>query len=116
MQRRHVVRLAPAQNSGKSREKVDEGAGRLLTVWKLEWSRIRVPGGVQFDASVNRCRKGVDITHLNVGALSFRPPPVGQVQQLLREERAVERQVCSTIFAKMITVLTRYRPIVLELI
>ena len=39
--------------------------------------------------------RGIDITLLNVEAPSFRPPPVGQVEQLLREERTVARQVGS---------------------
>ena len=96
VQRRHVVRLAPAQNSGKSCEKVSERAGRPPRVWKLEWSRFRVPGGVQFNADVSPCRQGIDITLLNVGALGFPPPPVSQVQQLLTEERAAARQVGSS--------------------
>ena len=66
---------------------------RERAVWKLKWSRVRVPGGVQFNANVSRCSKEVDIALLNVGTTSFRPPPVGQVQQLLRAEGAVERQV-----------------------
>ena len=90
MQRWHVARLAPAQNSGKSREKVSKGAGRLPRVWKLEWSRVWVPGGVQHNANISRCRQGVDVALLNVGALGLRPPPAGQVQQLQSEERAVE--------------------------
>ena len=92
MQRRHVVSLAGRM----SREKVSKGAGRLQGVWKLTWGRARVPGGVQFNANTSRCRQGIDITLINVGALSFRPPPVGQVQQLLREERTVVRQISSS--------------------
>ena len=45
-QRRKVVRLAPAKNGSDTGEKVDEGAGRLPGIWKLEWSRIKVLCGV----------------------------------------------------------------------
>ena len=69
--------------------------GRLLEIWKLKWGQVRVSGGVQFNAEKSRCRQGIDITLIDVGALSFRPPPAGQVQQLLREERAVGRQMGS---------------------
>ena len=72
------------------------GSGRLPRVWKLKWGRIRIPCGGQCSALLSRCRKEVDITLLNVGALSFRPPPVGQVQHLLREARTVGRQVGSS--------------------
>ena len=95
MQRRNVVRLAPAQNSSESREKISEGAGRLSGIWKLKWDRDRVSGGVQFNADFSRCRQGIDITLIDVGTLSFTPPPVGQVQQLLREERTAGRQIGS---------------------
>ena len=80
--------VAPTQSSGKSRERVGERAGRLPRVWKLEWSQVWLPGGVQFDADVSRCREGVDIPLLNVRALGLRQPPVGQVQQLPCEKRA----------------------------
>ena len=36
VQRWHVARLAPAESSGRSREKVGEKAGQLPKVWKLE--------------------------------------------------------------------------------
>ena len=36
MQRRDVVRVAPAKNSSESREKVGEGAGQLTGIWKLK--------------------------------------------------------------------------------
>ena len=88
VQRWHVARLAPTQSSGKSRERVGERAGRLPRVWKLEWSRVWLPGGVQVNADVSRCREGVDISLLNVRALGLRPPPVGQVHQLPCEKRA----------------------------
>ena len=96
VQRWHVARLAPAQSSGKSCEKVSERAGQLPRVWKLEWSEVWVPGGVQFNANTSRCRKG------------FRQPPVGQVQQLQSEKRAVERQVGRSI---EITALARVGPL-----
>ena len=32
--------------------------------------------------NMSRCRKGADILLLSVGSVGFRPPPVGQVQQL----------------------------------
>ena len=83
VQRWHVARLAPAQSSGKSREKVSEKAGRLPRVWKLECSRVWVPGGVQFNANIRRCRKGVDISLLNSDSDH---PRVGQVQQLQSEK------------------------------
>ena len=73
----HVATWAPAQSSGKSREKVGERAGRR-------------------SGPVSRGRKEVDITVINVRVFSFRPPPVGQVKQLMREERTVERQVSSS--------------------
>ena len=41
-----------------------------------------VPGGVQFNVNTSRGHMGVDILLLNVGALEFRTPPVGQAQQL----------------------------------
>ena len=70
-QRRNVVRLAPARNSSECREKVGEGAGCLPGIWKVKWSRIRASGGVQFNANVNRGRKGVDIVDVDVRVFSF---------------------------------------------
>ena len=40
---------------------------------------------------------GKRIPHLNVGTLGLRPPPVGQVQQLQCEKRAVGRQVSHSV-------------------
>ena len=65
------------------------GVPRLLRIWPQEWSRVWVPGGVQFDANVSRCRKGEDISLLNAGALVLRPTPVGEVQHLECDKRAV---------------------------
>ena len=80
------MRLPPTQNSIVSGEKVGEGAGRLLEIWNLKWGRIRVPGGVQFNADVSRCRQGINVTLIDVGALSFRPP----------SERTARRQIGSS--------------------
>ena len=65
------MRLAPAKNSSESREEVGEGVGGLPGIWKLKWGRIRVSGRVQFNADTSRCHKGIDITHTDIGALSF---------------------------------------------
>ena len=76
-----------------------------------------MPGGVQFDANVSRCCQGVYITIHNVGALSSRPPPVGQVQQLPREERTVGRQVGSGgEVAQEVATLAATEPLVLYLL
>ena len=83
----------PAQSTGESREEVVERVGWLLRIWPQEQSRVSAPGGVQFNAHVSHCRKGVDITLLNVGALGLRPTPVGEVQRLQCEKRTVGRQV-----------------------
>ena len=96
VQRWHVARLAPAKNSSESREKVGDGAGRLPGVWKLGRSQVWLSGKVQLNANTSLCRQGAV---LNVGALGFRPPPVGQVQQLQSEERAVGRR--SAVAAKL---------------
>ena len=48
---------------------------------------------MQFNANASRCRNGVDIRLVNVGALGLRLTPVGGVQQLQCEKRAVKRQV-----------------------
>ena len=96
VKRWHVVRLAPAQSIGESREKVGKRTGRLprlLRIWPQGWSLVWVPGGVQFNANVSRCRKGEDISLLNVGALGLRPTPVGEVQQLQCEKRVVGPQI-----------------------
>ena len=66
-----AVRLAPATNGSESREKVGEGAGRLPGIWKLKFNQVRVSCGVQFNAEISRCRKGIDIVDVDVGALSF---------------------------------------------
>ena len=83
--------------AGKSHKKVSEKAGRLPKVWKLKWRRVWVPGGVQFLVNTSRGRMGVDTLLLNVGALEFRPPPVGQAQQLQSEKRAAGRQIGSDV-------------------
>ena len=67
----NVVRLTPAKKSSESREKVGEVAGLLPGIWELTWSRFRVSCGVQFNADVSRCRKGIDIVDVDVGALSI---------------------------------------------
>ena len=43
----HVATLAPAQNGGKSREKVREKEGRLPRVWKLNGAGSVYLAGVQ---------------------------------------------------------------------
>ena len=96
MQQRSIVRLAPGKKSINSRKKVGQGVGWLPGVWKLKWGRIRIPCGVQFNAGVRCGRKGVYIVDVVVRVFSFCPPPVSQVQQLLRKDRNVGRQVsCS---------------------
>ena len=84
-----VARLAPAQNSGKNREKVSERAGQLPRVWKLEWSRIWVRGGVQFNANFSRPS--------SMSGPSGSDHHLYQVQQLQNEERAVGWQVGSCV-------------------
>ena len=66
------MRLAPGDKSGNCRGKVGEGAGFQRGAWKLKSGRIWIPRGMQFDVTdISRRRKGMDITHIDVGALSF---------------------------------------------
>ena len=91
------MRLAPGEESSNSRKKFGEGTGWLPGVWKLKWSRIRIPRGMQLDVSVDCGCEEVDIIDVDdVRVFPFCPPPVSQIQKLLRKERTVGRQVsCS---------------------
>ena len=86
-----------AEDPQHSRKSGSQRDAPSLPVWKLEWSRVWVPGGMEFNATKSRCRKGVDIPLLNVGAFGFRPPPVGQVQQLQSEKRSMARHVGGSV-------------------
>ena len=102
----------PAQSTGESREEVGERVGWLLRIWPQEWSRVWVPGGVQFSANVSRCRKGVDIPLLNV-----RATPVGEFQQLQCEKRTVGGQVKSGVeIAQKVSVLAPVGPLQTSLV
>ena len=63
-------RCEAGKNSSESREKVGVGAGRMPGIRKLKWCRVRVSCGVQYNGDTSRCRMGIHITHVDVGALS----------------------------------------------
>ena len=68
----------------------------LTGACKLNWSWIRIPRGMQLDVNVDCGNEKVDIVGVDVSIFSFCPPPVSQMQMLLRKERTVGRQVsCS---------------------
>ena len=72
MHRRDVVRLAPAKSrqARDVRRSVRERAGcRGSGSWNGAGSGV--PGGVQFNADESRRRRGTDITHIDVGVLTF---------------------------------------------
>ena len=76
MQQRNVVRLAPVENSSESREKGRSGSGLAAEGLEAEMGQDTLQCSL-----------------MQISAAAVRPPPVSQVQQLLREERTVRRPV-----------------------
>ena len=67
-----VVRLAPGEEHGRSREKIGQGGDRLQMPGRL------VPRKKQLDMHAKHSCEEVDIGDADVAFFSFGPPPVGQ--------------------------------------